>query len=160
MTSSITTRTAPRVNARKCSWNICCSGNAGDACSNAKGSVFDVVLFFLGTGIVVPSCLKWNVFGTRDKLCLYYLFNFSSLGRALFTQKTGWCPSKRSRRTTKLLSLCTSSCFCNTPSQVEPVETFRLTRVEESHEDVIRARHSRSPLLPPWRQQTTRLVRP
>jgi hypothetical protein len=35
--------------------------------------------------------------------------------------------------------------------QVEPVETFRLTRVEESHEGVIRARHSRSPLLPPLR---------
>ncbi len=34
---------------------------------------------------------------------------------------------------------------------VEPVATFRLTRVEESHEGVIRARHSRSPLLPPLR---------
>ncbi len=57
------------------------------------GPVFDVVLFFLDTGIVVPSCLKWNVFAQKDNVCLYYLFDLSALRRKLFTQFSAWRPA-------------------------------------------------------------------
>jgi hypothetical protein len=48
-------------------------------CKASCGYVCGVVRSFLERGIIVPSCLKCNVLGTGDNLCLYYLFIFPSL---------------------------------------------------------------------------------
>src|SRR5260370_36800517 len=127
MTSSMTTRTALRVNVRKCSWNVCCSGNDEDVCSNATGSVFDVVLFFLGIGIVVPSCLKWTVLSTRDNVCLYYLFNLSALRRELVTHNSGWCPAHAGCYSMALSNALASAGF--TPTSVHTTARVHFNQV-------------------------------
>src|SRR5450759_4053742 len=71
---------------------MCCSGNGGDARSSPTRSVVDVIRFFLNTGMLVPSCLRWIVWVQGTMVCLYYLFQFSMLRSEVVTQLSGWCP--------------------------------------------------------------------